>query len=844
MRLGRLSTAQQMLTKGHDDIWIWLDYISVPQPGFHPTTGAPLSRGSPEYERSDHRGLIEASEASARFSYREKQGIGQGLGQGADINRVNLIRAVRSIPGYVERSSSFFILCPGCKHVDSPSSSGNYNAELCYATWRTRGWCRLELASAALNPCQGQQIVVIRSPESTPELVPSYDAMFLHPAEGKFTYEADRAQVLDVMRTCVERKVETLFADNTDESRLQARFLLATAAETFLRCSSLSSVDETAAMDAVQLRAALRWRGELDDKLGAKSGMTLLRYAVLARATTAVRELLPPPHELKQMDAKSRRRVLDAPLTIKRENPPLFPGFTLLHHASIYGNEEIMRMLIKAGASTRMCSRAGVSLEHAFCTHGDEHLLHTLHTLVSDVDWNKKERKLGAPPIGTCLEEAGPDGPQRCARLLALGAKLDFTADIGATPLMMAMWNESATPEGTALLLQELRARGLLESTINQRLKPKSLKWKRNFALAILKYKMGVESALVVFLARSLGATALHLAAARGDAECMRLLIGAGARTDIRNSLGLDVREYSRAYGPFASVEAVLNEHGAGESFGSVYSKSRWGSFHSSTRRRQADASASKTGSVLHVLSEQSTSEETEHISFETCTRSCSHTLSQKPGDQADASRPGPRRSQISPRLSQASTGRSPESPDRSPRPPRKQSQGDKETRHVTFLELLQQDVHGELSGACSKSTADSETASFSKSESAHFDRGSMCGSPGVLERSGAKISQTQKQILARRISLESSGVATPDHASSSFPGFPTVSDLSSPARRRLQMKRNSLDSGGVAAATPYLSHGPRSNSSAVWEASEAGSSPTKRASFGSSRVVRLSGRI
>jgi hypothetical protein len=55
-----------------------------------------------------------------------------------------LNEAVRSIPAYIERSSLMIVLVPPAEHSDRPG-------EICdYSNWRRRGWCRLELAGAAL----------------------------------------------------------------------------------------------------------------------------------------------------------------------------------------------------------------------------------------------------------------------------------------------------------------------------------------------------------------------------------------------------------------------------------------------------------------------------------------------------------------------------------------------------------------------------------------------------------------------------------------------------------------------------------------------------------------------
>ena len=79
------------------DAYIWMDYISVPQEVT--TTYTELSTG--------------------------------GEGQASD-----LMKAVNSIPAYVERSSHFFAICPTVKFRESPEVVCDLG------TWLGRGWCK------------------------------------------------------------------------------------------------------------------------------------------------------------------------------------------------------------------------------------------------------------------------------------------------------------------------------------------------------------------------------------------------------------------------------------------------------------------------------------------------------------------------------------------------------------------------------------------------------------------------------------------------------------------------------------------------------------------------------
>ena len=80
------------------DAYLWLDYISVPQM---------------------------AVESYVELSAEEEAG-----------QRSELMKAVNSIPAYVERSTHFFCICPTVQHHDLPGVTCSY------ASWLERGWCR------------------------------------------------------------------------------------------------------------------------------------------------------------------------------------------------------------------------------------------------------------------------------------------------------------------------------------------------------------------------------------------------------------------------------------------------------------------------------------------------------------------------------------------------------------------------------------------------------------------------------------------------------------------------------------------------------------------------------
>merc|ERR1719149_57622 len=83
---------------------VWMDYLSMPQPGKEDCTSVGEKTGA----QSDSRHLS-----------------------------TDLTKAVRSIPSYVELSEYFFVMAPPAQHKDMQEISDK-------ATWASRGWCRME----------------------------------------------------------------------------------------------------------------------------------------------------------------------------------------------------------------------------------------------------------------------------------------------------------------------------------------------------------------------------------------------------------------------------------------------------------------------------------------------------------------------------------------------------------------------------------------------------------------------------------------------------------------------------------------------------------------------------
>merc|ERR1719247_3743323 len=129
-------------------MYVWFDYMSMPQPnasavGAHGTgahgfgahgTGAHGFDFGPTLKRKVTLGAhgtgAHGTGADHRFT-------------GTDLS-IKLAMAVRSIPAYVEHATYMIVLAPVCAHADLDMTCS-------FGSWRTRGWCRMELMAADLD---------------------------------------------------------------------------------------------------------------------------------------------------------------------------------------------------------------------------------------------------------------------------------------------------------------------------------------------------------------------------------------------------------------------------------------------------------------------------------------------------------------------------------------------------------------------------------------------------------------------------------------------------------------------------------------------------------------------
>merc|ERR1711953_1303232 len=86
--------------------------------------------------------------------------------------------AVDSIPGYVERAVLLLLLVPSCLHQDK-------NTPCNLGSWRSRGWCRVELQAGVLSG--RAKIMICEGAEAIPYFMRPTDGWRLTAGTGDFT---------------------------------------------------------------------------------------------------------------------------------------------------------------------------------------------------------------------------------------------------------------------------------------------------------------------------------------------------------------------------------------------------------------------------------------------------------------------------------------------------------------------------------------------------------------------------------------------------------------------------------------------------------------------------------
>lgn len=512
---------QSALSDG--DAFIFYDYMSVPQPSAGPM---PMSEFDEENaghtpETADHR-----------------------FGSSHVVECLN--RAVQSIPSYIERSDVVLVLTPTIPHQDRD----NYTLD--FSTWRSRGWCRLEMVSAVLARKQ-PRVMLVKSATSVAFM--RTISQFSSPVgEGNLTcchrehnfgggpntVPCDKHKILPVLEALLEAKLGLLRSQG-EKSLLDYRSF------EFQREVILKGMDMAAPMQRglAALKARLRWSeyGQAaEDALAERTGISLLLLAVWVGDEDAVRTLLRDGDKDRLcLDANRRVNAGRLDLGFRTGDCPLHVALSNRHISF-----DIAEMLIDAGADPY------VSYTHG---HGSASCLAVISRMGNPPEnvarWMKKvpdfvpDYDYSQPP----MTYAALQGRERAflEALIAVGCDPTRPQQAGYTPLMNAVWDDSAYPGCPADALRYLLSLPRVRAQINARCKPFARVHRRAYWKARLRARLlGDSSANTRRLAWQEGATALHFAVRYGNDEGVRQLLAAGADPTIKNKMGMTAAASAR----------------------------------------------------------------------------------------------------------------------------------------------------------------------------------------------------------------------------------------------------------------------------------------------------------
>ena len=229
---------------------------------------------------------------------------------------------------------------------------------LTHATWKKRGWCRVERAARWLS--RGDSRLVVVTSENYLTVANASDSLFDHPGTGEFAIDEDREVVAQIMQEMVEAKLATLFASRRfSDYRILCALRRAMFEGHVNDCRGsvhLLPIDE-GLPPAERFLQELGMRGpqEQDD-----AGRTALHYAAAAGDAEVATGLL------------AMRGEVDA-RTTKKDAPHCFRGrgFTPLHCAARFATRtEVLDVLLDARACIDARTDRGETPLHACSNAG------------------------------------------------------------------------------------------------------------------------------------------------------------------------------------------------------------------------------------------------------------------------------------------------------------------------------------------------------------------------------------------------------------------------------------------------------------------------------------------
>jgi len=454
--------------------------------------------------------------------------------------------AVKSIPAYVERASVMLILAPVCKHKDTVAPCN-------YASWRSRGWCRMELMSAILAPKKIPTMVCTGS-EATPFSVHCFDGPRLSAQKARFSccdlghmlngrpLPCDKLKVNAVLDTMLEAKIMQL---RLEGRRKKPELLFYNSLRAIfskgLDCPLPEVPGRTACMDPAvaasakqrrrllqipagldRLKALLGWTGA-DEAAGLRTGFTLVMCAALADDTAALKDMMLLPQYSQQIHMPLRRTYTHLAY--------MWRGLTPFAAAMIFARWDTVEVLIKAGASPE--SRMWNGMDTVFGAACIGNLSNARKFLDLYPAWNLNRTDSQVNVNALCVATLSLQEKQPVLKcMLERGGELLYPKQWGNMHCLLcaASMNEDSDLEAVKYLIEQ-------GADVNGMWRPHDMKW--TVMCKGIEF-MSKRSSARIFkdLAMMDGATPLHFAAKRGDLAMVEALLEMNADPTIENKQG------------------------------------------------------------------------------------------------------------------------------------------------------------------------------------------------------------------------------------------------------------------------------------------------------------------
>lgn len=486
----------------------------------------------------------------------------------SSMQRLQAMRAVESIPSYFERCSILLVLAPFCMHRNTKLACN-------YASWRSRGWCRLELMCATLSP-KRVRALVCDGPESDPYFISFCDIARLQPMHGHFSccdlghnfkgysLPCDRAKVGTVMEAFMNALVEHRFAEGR---RMEAFYWKSVKhyyigqripeedlGSLLVKPTNSLACDEPSSDSLIidSLKSWLSW-GDADDAISVKTGFTLMMLACLSKNAAAVKALAKAGHDVNAKLYVRLSGVDKLPVCICKGLTPLFA-------AMLFGDSATVEAVLDAKANPEVSVGKKLNpLLYAVARGNCENMRVWLGKFP---DW-----PLNLPDgVGTSSVHIACILPTymqnytagNLRMLVEAGAAHDSGKVWGgpAGALVLAALNEDSNLEVLRYLVEELG------HDVNKQ-------WQSHcmpmlFAMKVLRQAARCSrSRFTNLLAIFEGAVALHFAGLRGDLKMISFLLQARADVSICNAQGrtpLDVARAHHGCGLPIELEEALTE--------------------------------------------------------------------------------------------------------------------------------------------------------------------------------------------------------------------------------------------------------------------------------------------